>query len=276
VRLPASLRRHARPSRQVFADKIAVVTGAASGIGRELTRQLVDAGARVALVDVDRAGADALAAELPEHQHLSLPCDIRDATACEGAVRRTIEHWGGVDLLFNNAGMSHHSLFADTDLDVLRRVMDVNFYGSVYCTRAALDSLVERKGMIVVTSSIAGFSPLAERCGYAASKHALHGFFDTLRAELAGSGVGVLVVCPSFVNTAIDRNAVTGDGAPLAGSKRVVGTVEEPSDIARAILSATALRRRRLLPSRVGKASYFLATLAPDLYQRLMLRTVKR
>ena len=263
----------ARPDSTSFRDKVVVVTGAASGIGAALVRQLGRAGARVALLDRDLAGAEALAGTLPSDHGFALGCDVRDPVACSTAIERVIARWSGVDVLINNAGISHHSPFERTDVSVIRRVMDVNFYGAVHCTDSALASIIERRGMIVTISSVAGFAPLVGRTGYAASKHALHGFFDSLRAELADRGVGVLIVCPSFTRTSIDTSALSGTGTRLGTGRSTVGKLADPDTVAAAILRATAARKQRLVLSPVAIASLWLSRLAPGLYARLMRAT---
>ena len=255
-----------------MAKRNVIVTGAASGIGRALAQRFVAEGDRVALVDRDEAGAARVAAELGASAW-PLCCDVTDAARCEAVVGEVVARWGGVDVLVNNAGLSQHGPFVETDLSVVRRVMEVNFFGAVSFTKAALPSIVARRGTIVVLSSVAGFAPLVGRTAYAASKHALHGFFDSLRAEIAPAGAGVLLVCPGFTDTNIDRNALGADGRPFSGKKAVVGRPLSPDDVARAIVRAVAERRSQIVLSPVAKASFWISRLAPSLYARIMRRT---
>ena len=199
-----------------FERKVVVVTGAAGGIGRALCFRFGRAGAHIAALDQDAAGSETLAQELAEAgiEAAAYVCDVTDADQCRETMRGVEEQFGGIDLLINNAGITQRSLFAKTEISVYQKVMAVNFFGSLYCTKAALDSLIARKGMIIVTSSVAGFTPLLGRSGYAASKHALHGLFETLRCELASQGVRVMIVCPGFTATNIERNALDGSGRP--------------------------------------------------------------
>lgn len=255
--------------------KTALVTGAAGGIGAELCRQLIAGGANVAAIDVDESRLQALRGALGP-ACLPITCDIRDAGACAAAVDRARARFGGIDLVVNNAGISHHSTFATTDTRVLERVMDVNFWGAVHMTRAALDDVKARRGVIVVVSSVAGFAPLIERSGYAASKHALHGLFDSLAAELRPAGVDVVMVCPSFVRTDMDVRSLNGRGAVGVSNKRTVGRPCEPEQLAAKILTAVRRRKHRLVPSAVGKLALALSTVAPGVYERLMVRSVAR
>ena len=251
-----------------------VITGAAGGIGRALAHRFGHAGARVALFDRDEEGLSALAEELAALgvEALPQPCDVTSLASCRAAFAATCERWGGIDTLIANAGITHLGPFVETDVDVIRRVLEVNFFGAVNCTKAALDSLIERRGRIVVLSSVAGFAPLATRSGYAASKHALHGFFGSLRAELRGTGVGVTLVCPSFVRTAIGESALGGDGGRPRMARSETGTPMDPESVAETIFRAVSRGRRLVLISPIAKLSYLLTRCWPALYERSMLR----
>ena len=145
---------------------------------------------------------------------------MTDERACADAVERGVAQFGRLDVLVNNAGITHRSPFQATQTEVLRRVMDVNLFGAIHLTRAALPHLKRTRGLIVALSSVAGFTPLIARTGYSASKHALHGFFESLRTELAPDGVGVMMVCPSFIATGIDRHALGPTGGKPRPTRR--------------------------------------------------------
>ena len=260
-----------------FAGKVVVITGAAGGLGRALAQTFAAAGARVAALDRDAAGAEALAAELRDRgqQAFGIECDVTDAAACDRAIAAVITSFGRVDVLVNNAGISHRSAYRRTDPAVTRRVMEVNFFGAVHCTRAALDALLESRGLIIVISSVAGFAPLIARTGYAAAKHALHGFFESLRTELADEGVGVLMVCPSFIATGIDRNALGGDGQLVRHAQEVVGERARPEVIAAQVLGAARSGKCLLLPGRTAKLAWWVSRLAPRYYARVMARRLR-
>lgn len=257
-------------ARRDLAGRTVAITGAAGGLGRALVCAFLARGARVAALDVDAA---ALAALPPEA--FALACDITDAQACRDAVARMQERFGAIDVLVNNAGISHRSLFAETDAAVIRRVMEVNFFGALHMTQAALPWLAARRGAIAVVSSVAGFAPLAARAGYSASKHALHGLFDTLRAELEGSGIDVLLACPSFIRTGIGAAHLGADGRAAQGPRTEVGRALEPDAAAERIVRALEDGRERLLLGRVAWLSWWISRLAPGLYARLMTRRMR-
>ncbi len=203
-------------SSQAYRHKVVLVSGGCSGIGRALALRFARAGARLAILDLDQAALDSLVQHLRDHlggEALGLRCDVADADAVERAVALAVERFGGIDVLVNNAGITHRGTFAETGLGVFRKVMAVNFFGAVHCTRAALPSLLERRGQIVVLGSLTGFAPLLYRSAYNASKHALHGLFDTLRMELEGTGVSVTLACPGFTAADLRKNALVGDGS---------------------------------------------------------------
>lgn len=261
-------------SRRDCKGRVVLITGAAGGLGAALCRRYAAAGARIAALDLDAQELDALTAELRATgaEVLALPADITDAVACTAAVVRTLEHFGALDGLINNAGISHRSLLADTDPEVIRRVMEVNFFGAANLTRNALAHIVARRGFIAAISSVAGFAPLTGRTGYAASKHALHGFFDSLRSEV--NGVGVTLVCPSFIRTGIGTAATDGSGAPVSSPRITTGGESTPEQIAEKIFEAVVARRPLLLPDATARKAWWLSRLAPGLYARIMKRRI--
>jgi short-subunit dehydrogenase len=185
-----------------------------------------------------------------------------------------MSHFGALDGLVNNAGISHRSLLADTDPSVIRRVMEVNFFGAMQLTHAALPHLVVSRGMVAAISSVAGFAPLVGRAGYCASKHALHGFFDTLRTEVEDLGVQVTLICPSFIATGIGAAAIGGSGVTTTSSRITTGGESNPSDIAAYIFDSIAQGKTVLLPDRTSRLAWWVNKLAPDFYARTMKRRV--
>lgn len=257
-----------------LVGKAVLVTGATGGLGAALCLRFAASGARIVAMDLDAAKLDALVAALRAQggQALAVPGDVTDAVACTAAVAAGVAHFGGLDGLVNNAGISHRSLLRDTGPEVIRHVMEVNFLGAAQLTQAALQAIVARRGFIVAISSVAGFAPLIGRTGYAASKHALHGFFDSLRSEVEGAGVGVTVVCPSFIRTGIGSAATDGRGAPVSGPRITTGGESTPEDIATRIVAAVVAGKPLLLPDATSRKAWWLSRLAPGLYSRMMKR----
>jgi len=260
-----------------FRDKVVVVTGAASGIGAAICYKFSREGARIGLLDMDekrvRFAADKLKAAGADA--MGIPCDVVNEGECTAAIKEVIQRYGGIDVLVNNAGITQRSAFVDTKISVYRRVMDVNFFGSLYCTKAAIDSLIERRGTVIVIESLAGITPLLGRTGYSASKHALHGFFTSLRSEIRADGVHIMLVCPGFVKTNLQTRALGGDGRVTTHPQSVVGKPTSAAKVAEAIYKGTLKRKQLLVITPVGKLTYWMNRFAPLLYERIMARQLK-
>jgi len=261
-----------------FQNKVIVITGAAGGMGRALCRRFGRAGAKIALLDLHRETLEAFARELNQTgiQTLAMPCDVTDEPACENAMQNIITNLGGIDVLINNAGITQRSAFEKTQTTVFRKVMEVNFFGALRCTKAALPALIKNQGLIIVMSSIAGFSPLYGRSGYSASKYALHGLFESLRCELKAKGVRVMMVCPGFTATDIEKNALDGDGRPTTHPRSTTGKIAAPDEVAEAIYRGAMRNKRLLVLSRVGKLAYLVARFFPAYYERVMTRRLQQ
>jgi len=208
-------------------------------------------------------------------ESIALPCDITDVEQVGRTVEAVRDRFGPIDVLINNAGIVHRSAFAETRPEVFRRVMEVNLFGALHCTQACLSDLLASRGLIIVISSIAGLAPLYGRSGYAASKHAMHGLFESLGAEVAEKGVGVLMVCPSFVASGLEASTLGGDGKRVTRPRSKVGQLGNPDAVAAEVLKAAEAGRRRLVLTPVGKTSAVLSRLAPGLYERLMIRSLR-
>lgn len=260
-----------------FHNKCVLITGGASGIGLAMGRRFGRAGARVVLLDQD---ASALKAAEKEGRTAGidiwgLACDVSKEAACTTAIKSVLQHHGGIDVLVNNAGITQRGAFVDTQTQVFEQVMQVNFFGSLYCTKAAIHSLIRRKGMIIVNESVAALIPLLGRTGYSASKHALHGLFTSLRTELKNTGVHVMIVCPGFVRTNLQTRALGCDGRITAHPQSSVGAHDTPESVAEAIYQGARKRKRLLVLTRVGKLSYWIHRISPGLYERIMARQLK-
>ena len=260
-----------------FKNKVIVVTGAASGIGAAICNKFAQEGARIVLMDMDEDGVKAAADQLKAAgvDAVGFKCDVVQKDECRSVIKQAIERYGGIDVLVNNAGITQRSAFVDTKTSVYRNVMEVNFFGSLHCTQAAIDSLIERQGMIIVIESLAGVSPLLGRTGYCASKHALHGFFTSLRSEIRETGVHIMLVCPGFVKTNLQTRALGGDGQVTSHPQSMVGKPASAEKVAADIFKGAQKRKSLLVLTPIGKLSYWISRLAPILYERLMARQVK-
>jgi NAD(P)-dependent dehydrogenase (short-subunit alcohol dehydrogenase family) len=256
---------------------VVLITGAAGGIGRALALRWACEGARIAMLDFEADHLAEAATVLGDAGAEVFPveADVTDYASCNRAVEAVVGHFGRIDVLVNNAGTVHRSAFADTDIEVYRKVMEVNFFGSLNCSKAALPHLLERKGLIVVISSIAGIAPLYGRTGYAASKHALHGLFESARTELRERGVRVMLVCPNFTRSPFEQRAMGADGRPAGTERSMTGRLAEPGEVAAAVVAGARQGKNLLVLTGLGKLSYYLSRLAPGLYARGMVRRLK-
>ncbi len=254
-------------------DKVILITGASGGLGKALCLRFGKAGGKLAALDVDEKGLDTLAVELQkaEIRHLTQVCDITSPASVNAAVSEVEAALGPIDILINNAGITHLGTAQNTPLDAYRKLMEVNFMGAVICTQAALPSLIEQRGVVVAISSVAGFAPLVGRTAYGASKHAMNGYFATLRSELKRKGVAVLVVCPASIDTPIRQRFMGADeGDHLM--QHTTGRSNTPEEVAEMIFRAVKKRKRLLVTGFTGKASWWLMKLWPRLYEQQMLK----
>jgi NAD(P)-dependent dehydrogenase (short-subunit alcohol dehydrogenase family) len=261
-------------TRRDLRAKVVLISGAAGGLGAALCQRYAASGSLIAAMDSNAVQLDTMVHALQESgaQALALPGDVTDASVCQTAVASAVAHFGRLDGLINNAGISHRSLLSNTQTEVIRRVMEVNFFGALHLTHAALPHVRAQRGFFAAISSVAGFAPLIGRTGYAASKHALHGFFDSLRSELEAEGVSVTLVCPSFIRTGIGAAGLGGDGNTTRGPRLTSGAESSAEDIADRIFGAVAENHRLLLPDRTARLAWWLSRLAPAAYVRTMKR----
>ncbi len=258
-----------------YRDKVVWITGASSGLGKALARALDRRGACLVL---SSRRADVLeevrgACQRPE-KHFVVPVDLADSSSLAAPVAQVLERFGHVDILLNNAGVSQRATAAETELAVDRRILDVNFFGPVALTKCLLPSMLQRHaGQIVVVSSLLGKFGVATRTAYAASKHALHGYFDSLRAEVASHGIGITLVCPGFVRTNASINALTGEGKPHGKMDETIDKGISAEDCAERILRAVERRKCEAYVARKEKLVVYLNRLAPGLCRWILART---
>ena len=266
--------------REAYRNSVVVLTGASSGIGRELALLLARSGAHLVLAARDLERLAAVAAECKGAGASSAEAvvtDIAEESQCRALIARTQELHGRLDVLINNAGMTMWSLFRDVEtLEPFRRLIEINYLGAVYCTHAALPLLLASRGRIVAVSSLTGKTGVPTRSGYAASKHAMIGFFDTLRIELLETGVSVTVACPDYVATPTRERGFAADGRPVGESPVKEKEIQSAKDCAEEIFVAGARRQREILGSARGKLGVYLKLFWPALVDRIALRAVKR
>jgi short-subunit dehydrogenase len=253
-----------------FKDKVVAVTGGTEGIGRALVDQLLGRGARVATCARHHDKLYQLQSQYPSYPLHTMVADISNDNDCRHFVESTIESFGGIDVLINNAGISMRAQVADFPMEALHRIMDVNFFGSVYCTRFALDTLKKRSGVIAGISSIAGCRGLPGRSGYSASKFALQGWLEALRTELLHTGVHVMWICPGFVTSNIRKVALDKEGREDAHSVMDESKMMSPAECARHILEAIETKKRTKVLSFTGWQTVFLNKFFPALTDRLV------
>jgi len=263
-----------------FKDHVVIITGASSGIGEALAYLLADQGAWLALAARSADKLDAVAAECERRgaKAIAVPTDVIVEEQCKRLIERALEQYRRIDMLINNAGFSVTAPFADLpDLAGFKEVMDTNLMGSVYCTYYALPHLKQTRGRIVGVSSLSGRLPLPFNSAYSASKHAMAGFFDTLRLELADSGVTVTMAYPDFVVTgfvANSRNAAGRRRGDRAAQRFYTDKMMKADECARLILWAAARRKRDLLTSTRGKLAGLGKVVSPGLMDALMKKAV--
>ncbi len=261
-----------------FIDNVIMVTGASGNLGRAICMAFAKAGAKIVALDLNKDALLALQEDFMKEdiEILPLVCDITDKSSCKAAADTVIGKFGRINALVNNAGITHIERYTDMDKskEITRRIMEVNFFGAVNCTEVCLDEIRKNKGFFVNISSVAGFAPLLGRTAYAASKHALHGFFESLHSELRDEGVHSLMVCPSFIQAPVNADASTAKNS-IYQNKKTIGKDVSPDDIAKDILSYCIKNKPLLVSGKTGRMSYFLRRFLPGIYFNAMCNKLK-
>ena len=261
-----------------FTGKTVLITGASEGIGRALALALAPQRAQLALNARNETRLAETVRECTARGAvaLALPADVSRQEDCAAMVARAVAHFGALDVLVNNAGITMWSRFdALGDLGVFTQLLATNYLGAVYATAAALPALKATRGLIVAVASIAGLTGVPERTGYAASKHAMVGFFESLRIELAGSGVDVTIVAPDFVVSETHRRAVGPDGRPLGITPMRESHLMSADECARLIVAAMRRRDRLLITSARGRLGRWARLIAPAVVDRIAARAIR-
>jgi short-subunit dehydrogenase len=253
-----------------FQNKVVAITGGSEGIGKALIDLLIPMGAKIATCGRTYEKLYNLQMEYTNVMLHTVVADVSNDQDCQKFIDSTIKTFGGIDILINNAGMSMRALFKDSSVDVIKKLMDINFFGTVYCTKHALPSLIERKGTVVGVSSIAGYRGLPGRSGYSASKFALQGWLESLRTELMEDGVNVMWVCPGFTASNIRFSALNNKGEATGESVMDEGKIMPAEECAKYILNAIEKRKRTMVLTFQGKQTIFLNKFFPALADKLV------
>ncbi|MCB9046495.1 MAG: SDR family oxidoreductase [Chitinophagales bacterium] len=253
-------------------DKVVVITGGSSGIGKALAFDALNRGACVAVCARNINKLEELYGNIAKERMVYMPVDVTSQVDCERLVTTVVDKWGKVDVLLNNAGISMRALFEDANVSVIKELMDVNFFGSVYCTKAALPHILKQKGVIVGVSSIAGYRGLPARTGYAASKFALQGFLECLRTELLHTGTHVMWVAPGFTTSNIRNVARAPDGSMQGETPLDEKGLMSAEECAGIILDAVQKRKRSVVMTFMGKMTVFINRIWPGFVDKRAYR----
>ena len=251
--------------------KVVIVTGASSGIGEAMAREYAKMGAKVVMAARREDELQRITTEIIAQggEVVYSVCDVVSEEDCKQLINRAVEAFGGIDILICNAGLSMRALFDDCDLKVLHRLMDVNFWGTVNCTKYALPWIQKSKGSIVGISSVAGIHGLPGRTGYSASKYAMTGFLDTIRVENLKKGVHVMTACPGFTASNVRFSALTADGSQQGDTPRNESKMMTPEEVAHIVAKGILRRKRLCLMEWEGRATHFVKKFFPGLVDRL-------
>ena len=261
-----------------FSGKVVIITGASSGIGLALAKEFAKLNAKLVITARRYELLQQIASDLQENNVEVLPVqtDVAVASECERLIGETIKTYGGIDILINNAGISMRARFNNVQLDVMEKLMNVNFWGALYCSKFALPYLLKSRGSLVGISSIAGFKGLPGRAGYSSSKFAMHGLLETIRIEHLKEGLHVMVVAPGFTATDIRKKALKADGSPQLDSPRDENHLMSPEEVAIKIIRAIRLRKRNLIFTWKGKILVFFQRILPKTIDRLAFGEMAR
>ncbi|MBO7522348.1 MAG: SDR family oxidoreductase [Bacteroidales bacterium] len=250
----------------VFTNKAVIVTGASSGIGEATAREFAKYGSKVMLAARSEDKLKRIVEEIRSLGQIATykVTDVTKEEDCQALVEATVKEYGTVDILINNAGISMRALFTEVDLKVLRRLMDVNFWGTVQCTKYALPYILENKGALVGVSSVAGFHGLPGRTGYSASKFAIHGFLETVRIENLKSGMHVMVIAPGFTASEVRFHALTADGSEQGATPRKEEKMMTAEYVAHWILLGIKRKKRNKLLTWDGRFTALLQRIFPE------------
>jgi len=256
-----------------FSDQTIWITGASAGIGEAIAKEAANQGAKLILSARRADELERVAAEcgLLEDQFMIIPMDMTQYEEFDSLVKSAIDRFGSIDYLFNNAGVSTRALASETSIDIDKRVMDINYFGSIALTKAVLPFMSQQKrGHIIVTSSVVGYFSTPMRSAYAASKHALHGFYNALREEIHPDNIRVTILCPGYIKTNISVNALKSDGKKFNKMSANQAAGMDPAVLARKVLKSVKKNRRNINIGGSELFGIYLNRFAPGLLSRIL------
>lgn len=253
-------------------NKVAIITGASSGIGLATVKNFAGKGAKVVLAARNKQKIDEEVVRLKEqgYEALAIQTDVANENSCKNLIEKTIQEFGQIDILVNNAGVSMRAIFEDLELSVIKKLMDTNFWGTVYCTKYALPYLLKTKGSVVGVTSIAGFVGLPARIGYSASKYAIKGFLDTLRIENLYKGLHVLLIAPGFTASNIRQTALVADGSQQGETPRDEDKMMTSEAVAEYLARGIINRKREIILTSQGKLTVTLNKFFPKMMDKIV------
>jgi short-subunit dehydrogenase len=259
-------------------DKVVIITGASSGIGLATAKLFASKGSKVVLAsrNFDKLEEIENAINRSEGTAFSVRTDVSKLNDCKNLIEKTIEKFGKIDILINNAGVSMRALFVNTEISVIRSLMEINFFGTIYCSKFAMPYLIKSKGSLVGVSSVAGFHGLPGRAGYSASKFAMQGFLETIRIENLKNGLHVMIVAPGFTTSNIRKSAFLGDGSFQGESPLEEQKLMKPEHVANRIYYGVLKRRRTLILSVEGAFTILFQRILPHYLDRVFYKQMKK
>jgi short-subunit dehydrogenase len=259
-------------------NKVVIITGGSSGIGKALAQAFGSRGSKLVITGRNKQELDQAVAELTSMgiKVIGVQADVSKEEDNKRMAEAAMREFGAIDILINNAGISMRALFEEVDIAVIKQVMDINFYGVLYATKACLPEIKKRNGSVIGISSVAGYRGLPGRTGYSASKFALNGFLEVLRTELLKTGVHVLTACPGFTTSNIRKRSLTKDGSSQGESPRNEQKMMTAEECAEHIYNATVKRKRTLVLTTQGKLAVFLNKWLPSVADKMVYNVMAK
>jgi dehydrogenase/reductase SDR family member 7B len=259
-------------------DKVVIITGGSSGIGRALAEIFGSNGSKILITgrNNDELNKTVNSLQAKGISVYGFQADVSVEGDNKNMAQAAIDKFGRIDILINNAGISMRALFEDVDMEVVKKVMDINFYGVLYATKYCLPEIKKNSGSVIGISSIAGYRGLPGRTGYSASKFALNGFLEVLRTELLKTGVHVLTACPGFTASNIRKRSLTKDGSSQGESPRNEQKMMTSEECAQHIYNATLKRKNSLVLTTQGKLAVWMNKLFPRLADKLVYNVMAK